>query len=55
MPQLLNHLKRPDIDWGVIVVYTCEKSCDTNGEYAIEFVYKQDILDNAPEKWIPAK
>lgn len=44
MPQLLNALHRPEIDWGVVAVYTCEKCCDTNGEYAQEFVLKQDIV-----------
>lgn len=47
MPQLLNSLGNPDIDWGVIAVYTCEKCCDTNGEYVSEFVLKQDIAGNA--------
>lgn len=52
MPQLLNHLGKPDLDWGVICVYTCESSCDTSGEYATEFVYKQDIVADATnESW----
>lgn len=50
MPQLLNHLNKPGIDWGIIAVYTCETSCDTNGEYATEFVYKQDIVEENAEK-----
>lgn len=50
MPQLLNHLETTDVDWGVICIYTCESSCNTDGEYAMEFVYKQDIVENATEK-----
>lgn len=50
MPQLLNSLNKPDIDWGVIAVYTCEKCCDTNGEYADEFVFKQDIVNDEETK-----
>lgn len=50
MPQLLNHLSKPELDWGIIAVFTCETSCDTNGEYTTEFVYKQDILDESVEK-----
>lgn len=43
MPQMLNELKNYELDWGVIVVYTCEKDCDVNGRYVPEFCYKQDI------------
>ncbi|KAJ6633103.1 Programmed cell death protein 2 [Pseudolycoriella hygida] len=45
MPQMLNVLNDLDksIDWGVINVYTCEKSCSSTG-YVREFVYKQDIV-----------
>lgn len=50
MPQLLNSLKNPDLDWGVIAIYTCEKSCNTNGEYADEFALKQDIVNNEENK-----
>lgn len=45
MPQLLNHLKQPDLDWGIIAVHTCESSCATDVAYTPEFVYKQDIVD----------
>lgn len=45
MPQLLNYLHNTDLDWGIIAIYTCEDSCDTNGEYVPEFVFKQDIVE----------
>lgn len=45
MPQLLNSLHQPDIDWGILAIYTCESSCETNGGYAHEFVHKQDIVE----------
>lgn len=44
MPQLLNTLKCPELDWGIINVYTCQKQCNTNGQYAKEFCYKQDVM-----------
>lgn len=47
MPQLLNHLKDDGIDWGIINVYTCENSCDTDSKYVREFVYKQDVVNES--------
>jgi len=44
MPQLINFLEYADIDWGIIVVYTCETNCDATKSYVKEFAYKQDIL-----------
>ncbi|XP_058460057.1 programmed cell death protein 2 [Malaya genurostris] len=47
MPQLLNSLKNENIDWGSLVIYTCENSCDPpNNGYAREYVFKQDVLNN---------
>nr|CAH7767911.1 unnamed protein product [Callosobruchus chinensis] len=43
MPQLLTFLHEENLDWGVLVVYTCEASCDVNGIYKEEFVFKQDV------------
>eukprot|EP01101_Sappina_pedata_P007148 TRINITY_DN3729_c0_g1_i1.p1 TRINITY_DN3729_c0_g1~~TRINITY_DN3729_c0_g1_i1.p1 ORF type:complete len:409 (+),score=161.12 TRINITY_DN3729_c0_g1_i1:149-1375(+) len=56
LPQLLYHLhvdvsgegegqKRDDaVDWGVLLVYTCSKSCNKQGlDYTEEIVYKQEI------------
>lgn len=40
---MLNNLKDITLDWGVIAVYTCERSCSTSG-YIREFVHKQDIV-----------
>nr|CAD7575365.1 unnamed protein product [Timema californicum] len=44
---LLNHLcldtVEKSIDWGTLLVYTCEDSCDEGPIYKEEFVYKQDI------------
>ena len=44
MPQLLHHLKQGkyDLDWGILVVYTCPKSCgDGSKGYFEEFIYCQ--------------
>lgn len=46
MPQLLNSYKGLNVDWGVIAIYTCSKSCDTNGSYVDEYCYKQDLCEN---------
>ncbi|XP_035740607.1 programmed cell death protein 2-like isoform X3 [Vespa mandarinia] len=48
MPQLLNFLNYKDVinslDWGILVIFTCKKSCMPKEEYAIEYIWKQDIL-----------
>lgn len=44
MPQMLNSLKNYDLDWGVILVYTCKNDCDVNSKYVKEFCFKQDIV-----------
>lgn len=48
MPQLLNFLNYKDVinslDWGILVIFTCKKSCTPKEEYAMEYVWKQDIL-----------
>lgn len=41
---MLNNLKDINLDWGVIAVYTCERSCSTSSGYVREFVHKQDIV-----------
>ena len=43
MPHALNLLKNDLLDWGTLAVYTCSKSCDTEG-YVREFVYRQDFV-----------
>lgn len=43
MPQMLNTIKEPAFDWGIINVYTCLASCDTADAYVEEFCYKQDV------------
>lgn len=43
MPQLLNSLKNEDLDWGLILVYTCKADCQIEDKYVEEFVYKQDF------------
>lgn len=48
MPQMLNYLKDANVDWGVIAVYTCSKSCPLPNDkgYVEEFCIKQDIVNN---------
>ena len=44
MPQLLNKLGLDaSVDWGVLAVYTCKKSCDfgAGNGYAREFLFRQ--------------
>lgn len=57
MPQLLNFLNFKDIvnslDWGILAVFTCKKSCVPKDKYVKEFIWKQDIVqekeDTVPE------
>ncbi|XP_037806676.1 programmed cell death protein 2 [Lucilia sericata] len=48
MPQMLNYLKDSNVDWGVIAVYTCPKSCPLPKDkgYVEEFCLKQDIVNS---------
>lgn len=48
MPQMLNYLQDSNLDWGVIAVYTCPKSCALPADkgYVEEFCIKQDIINN---------
>lgn len=60
MPQLLNCLNLDAvqregsgpstecIDWGVLIVFTCSKSCDEGQSYKTEFIWKQDIENDEP-------
>ena len=42
MPQLLNRLGLDAaVDWGVLAVYTCKRSCDFGIGYAREFLFRQ--------------
>lgn len=45
MPQMLSELKEHDLDWGVLLVYTCKESCigDSINSYKKEYVFKQDV------------
>uniref|UniRef100_A0A336M3S8 CSON011736 protein n=1 Tax=Culicoides sonorensis TaxID=179676 RepID=A0A336M3S8_CULSO len=52
MPQLLNTLKHPELDWGIISVFTCAQDCDIGERYVQEFVYKQDIVKEEDENKI---
>ncbi|ESO11397.1 hypothetical protein HELRODRAFT_183181 [Helobdella robusta] len=50
MPHLVYKLGLDSIgkslDWGVISIFTCEKSCtDTSNNYLREFAYKQDVTN----------
>ncbi|XP_011191300.2 programmed cell death protein 2 [Zeugodacus cucurbitae] len=48
MPQMLNLLKDDHLDWGVLAVYACSKSCNIPADkgYVAEYVVKQDIISN---------
>lgn len=43
MPQILSMLKETDLDWGVVVIYTCVNSCVEGDNYKEEFIFKQDV------------
>ncbi|XP_041769954.1 programmed cell death protein 2 [Anopheles merus] len=49
MPQLLNSLNSEQLDWGTLVCYTCEASCDVQG-YAEEYIFRQDVLNTDTAK-----
>ncbi|KAK3863573.1 hypothetical protein Pcinc_030669 [Petrolisthes cinctipes] len=46
MPQLLVHLKVDNmghsIDWGTVLIYSCQESCKATRPYVEEIAYKQD-------------
>ncbi|KAG5878757.1 hypothetical protein JTB14_012127 [Gonioctena quinquepunctata] len=43
MPQMLTFLKEDQLDFGVVVAYTCKLSCVGGNIYKEEFVFKQDV------------
>ncbi|XP_060527744.1 programmed cell death protein 2 [Cylas formicarius] len=47
MPQMITLLKEDSVDWGILLIYTCQNSCigDSLYSYKKEFVFKQDILN----------
>ncbi|XP_034475877.1 programmed cell death protein 2 [Drosophila innubila] len=49
MPQMLVPLKDDSLDWGVVAVYTCARSCNISG-YVEEHIIKQDIIAAAEEQ-----
>lgn len=56
MPQLLNFLDFENtlkcIDWGILAVFTCIKSCMPKNGYSLEYIWKQDIIEsNLNEKY----
>ena len=46
MPQMLTALHENELDFGVIVVYSCTDSCTEGIAYKNEFVFKQDVSTN---------
>ncbi|XP_033207717.1 programmed cell death protein 2 isoform X2 [Belonocnema kinseyi] len=50
MPQLINYLDFEDpinsLDWGIIGIFTCKKSCVPKAGYVSEWIWKQDIVEN---------
>lgn len=53
MPQLLVYLKIENvfksIDWGILAIYTCKKSCTPQLKYIQEYIWKQDIIKENSE------
>lgn len=49
MPQMLHHLKCEDsstsLDWGILAIFTCKRSCTPKAGYASEYILKQDITE----------
>ncbi|XP_076257323.1 zinc finger protein RP-8 [Rhynchophorus ferrugineus] len=45
MPQMLSELKEQNLDFGVILIYTCTSSCVGNSvnSYKKEFAFRQDV------------
>lgn len=43
MPQMLAVLNETEIDWGILLVYTCKTSCTNSVGYKREFIFKQDV------------
>lgn len=43
MPQMLSVLNETQLDWGVLLVYTCKNSCTNTAGYKREFIFKQDV------------
>jgi hypothetical protein len=57
MPQLLYKLKVEKendfintIDWGILTVYTCPKTCVSEDAYKEEFLWRQNYSANAEEE-----
>lgn len=53
MPQLLNFLGFKDVaaslDWGILAIFTCKRSCMPNDKYVKEYIWKQDIIQEKVE------
>ncbi|KAF5286043.1 hypothetical protein FQR65_LT12978 [Abscondita terminalis] len=43
MPQMLSVLQENELDWGVLLVYTCKNSCTDSNGYKQEFIFRQDV------------
>ena len=50
MPQLINYLDfeesatRASIDWGVLAIYSCSKSCEVEGvSYMKEIIWRNNV------------
>lgn len=37
----LSEIKKRSVDWGTLAVYTCERSCPLDAQYADEFLHYQ--------------
>ncbi|KAK4887017.1 hypothetical protein RN001_003288 [Aquatica leii] len=45
MPQMLSVLCENELDWGILVVYSCKNSCTDYKGYKLEFIFRQDVSD----------
>ena len=45
----IDHAEKEAIDWGTLVIYTCEKSCALEDNFAEECVWIQNVSNDDEE------
>ncbi|XP_045478850.1 programmed cell death protein 2-like [Harmonia axyridis] len=43
MPQMISIINEANLDWGILLCFTCIASCDGGRSYKNEYIYKQDV------------